>query len=218
MNLICFPHYTCGGLMCDIFQNKFSKISSNGGIGSSYHCIGNIGDSDSVFDNYDTTNFLSKIKKFELDDNDWAGTHCWPGILPDLSLFNKLLIITTTTNRSKIYRWIRSCYHYYTKSSPWQSLTGIDRIDKERETAKNYLKPFLPVVGSNVTNIEFAEIVDQTPQFLNLVNKYDIDRHMARWKSNNSFLYNQDIWNCNAVKRFYEAESETNLNQHYIYA
>ena len=80
-----------------------------------------------------------------------------------------ILIITTTTSRSKIYRWTRANYHYYEKSVPWQSTHGMDRIDKERETAKNYLKPFLPVFGANTVNIEFSEIVEQTPQFLNLV-------------------------------------------------
>ena len=218
MNLICFPHYTCGGLLCDIFQRTFSEIGKNGGIQSVNHGIGKIDDSDTIFDNYDIANFTSKIDQVDLNNNIWIGTHCWPGILDSIMKFNKILLITTTTNRSKIYRWLRVYHHYYEKSDPWKSVTGIDRVDKERETAKNYLKSFLPVHGENCINIEFSEIVDQTPQFLNLVNAYDIGRHMARWKSNNSFLYNQDIWNCNAVKRFHEAENETNLNQNYIYA
>ena len=217
MNLICFPHYTCGGLLCDIFQNTRSDVNKNGGIQSINHEIGKIGDSDTIFDNYNTTNFLSKINQLNTDSDVWVGTHCWPGILDSISKFKQILLITTTTNRSKIYRWLRAYYHYYEKSNPWQSVAGIDRIDKERETAKNYLKPFLPVAGTNFINIEFAEIVDNTPQFLNLVNGYDISFHMNRWKITNSFLYDQHIWNSVAVKRFYEAEVETKLNQNYVY-
>lgn len=217
MNLICFPHYTCGGLLCDIFQGTFSKVAPNGGIASLNHAIGKIGDADEVFDNYDAAKFLSQLNNAGLAHTDWAGTHCWPGILSDTSNLNQVLVVTTTTFRSKIYRWVRAYHHYYLKSLPWLAVSGMDRIDKERETAKNYLKPFLPVTGPNVINIEFAEIVEQTQEFKNLVKEFDIGPHLARWQSLNSFLYANDIWNSDAVTRYYEAELEVNLNRYYIY-
>lgn len=217
MNLICFPHYTCGGLLTDIFEQTFSEVAPNGGINSINHSFGKIGDSDTVFNKYDPAEFWSAITKIEdIADNTWISTHCWPGIL-DTSRLNQVLVITTTTYRSKLYRWMRAYYHYYEKSNPWLEVSGQARIDKERETAKNYLIPFLPVNDKNIINIEFAEIVENNPEFLKLTKGLEIDKHMDRWKSLNYFLYDTNIWNSTAFCRFYEAEVETQLSKFYIY-
>ena len=216
MNLICFPHYTCGGLLCDIFQQTFSPVSPNGGIGSFLHSIGKIGDSDSVFDQFDAEIFNSTIQTLNYDQNTWIGTHCWPGKI-DLSKFERVLLITTTTFRSKLYRWIRAYYHYYSSSEPWMEKVGLDRIDKERETAKNYLKPFLPVHADNIINLEFSEVVDVSQEFKKLVETVDYRPHISRWQELNNFLYDSDIWNSTPVKRFYEAESEIQLKKFYQY-
>jgi hypothetical protein len=217
VNLICFPHYTCGGLLTDIFEQQFSKVWTNGGIVSSNHGIGKIGDSETIFDKYDPAEFWAAVAKVEnISDNAWISTHCWPGIL-DTSEFNQVLIITTTTYRSKLYRWMRAYHHYYEKSDPWLKVLGQERIDKEKETAKNYLIPFLPVSGKNIINIEFAEIVENNPEFLKLTQGLEINKHMDRWKSLNYFLYDTDIWNSTAFRRLYEAELETQLSKFYIY-
>jgi hypothetical protein len=215
MNLICFPHYTCGGLLCDIFQQTFSPVSSHGGIESFSHNIGKIGDSESVFDQFDTDLFNSTIQNLK-DQNVWIGTHCWPGKI-DLSDFDRVVLITTTTFRSKLYRWIRAYHHYYISSGPWIAKIDQDRIDKERETAKNYLKPFLPVHADNVVNLEFSEVVEVSQEFKRLVESVDYQLHMNRWKELNDFLYDADIWNSPPVKRFYEAEFEIELKKFYQY-
>jgi len=215
-NIICFPHYTAGGLLCDILSSTYSEIGTHGGINSVQHALGKIGDADTIFDNYDPAELLSILAKTKVAKDCWIGTHCWPGPL-DISQFNQIIAITTTTHRSKLYRWIRAYYHYYKKSEPWLSVSGLERIDKERETAKNYIKPFLPTVGPNVINIEFAEIVDEALQFNNLVAKYSTSAHMTRWKEVNSFLYDSNLWNSVPAKRFYEAELEINSDQRYIY-
>jgi hypothetical protein len=215
-NIICFPHYTAGGLLCDILSNTYSNLGDNGGINSIQHSLGKIGDADTVFDNYDPVDFLSKLSKLKVDKNSWVGTHCWPGLL-DVAQFDRVIIITTATCRSKLYRWIRAYHHYYLKSLPWLEVFDMDRIDKERETAKNYLKSFLPVNGPNVINIEFAEIVDESQQFNNLIAGHDISASLSRWKKINNFLYDDKIWQSPAVKRYYEAELEVNLNQYYVY-
>lgn len=218
MNLICFPHYTCGGLLNDIFEQTFSNVAANGGISSISHSLGKIGDSDTVFDSYDAEYFLHELEQLQqrVNENTWAGTHCWPGLV-DLSELNQVLVVTTTTYRSKLYRWIRAYYHYYLKSEPWLAVSGQERIDKERETAKNYIKPFLPVVGKNITNIEFSEIVETTPEFLKLTQGLEINKHMDRWKALNYFLYDNNIWNSIAFQRFHEAEYETQLSKFYVY-
>lgn len=218
MNLICFPHYTCGGLLCDILNGSFSSIGSNGGIMSINHSLGKIGDSDTILTDYDAEFFMERLKKLNVKDSQWIGTHCWPDKL-NLKMFNQVILVTTTTFRSKLYRWTRAYYHYYFQSVPWVELTGQARIDKEKETAKNYLVPFIPVhqLNIDIVNIEFAEIVEQTVEFKNLIHGKDIDLHMDRWRNINNFLYNPNIWSSDPFKRFYEAELETQLSKYYVY-
>ena len=217
INLICFPHYTAGGLLCDIMSDTYSPIdSNNGGIKSIQHSIGKIGDTDTVLTDFNLLEFMATLTKKNLPNESWVGTHCWPGELP-VDQFNKVILITTATSRSKIYRWIRCHYHYF--STEWKSLelTGMEKIDKLRETAKNYLIPFNPVFADNVTNIEFADIVDNTSEFRSLVGDKNADKHIQRWQKINEFLYDPGLWNTELVKSFYEAEHETALNRHYLY-
>ena len=216
MNLICFPHYTCGGLLADILNNTWSDIAPNGGIASINHSIGKIGDSNDIFDVYDTNLLYKKIESLNVKDSVWIGTHCHPEIL-DFSKFNQIIVVSTSTFKSKIYRWVRAYYHYYHKSTHWANLSRLDKIDKDRETAKNYIKPFLPVESDNIVNIEFAEIVENTLMFKKLIGNLETKPHLDRWQSVNSFLYTTDLWQSIPVLRFYEAELEINLKTSYLY-
>lgn len=214
MNLVCFPHYTCGGLLVDILSDTFSAVNPNtNGIKSARHNLGKIGDSATVLTEFDTTRFINKLINLKLQDNEYVGTHCWPGNM-DLSPFNHVICVTTMTYRSRIYRWARAFNHYYLASEPWQ-LSGMELVDKQRETAKNYLIPFRPVTGA--TNIEFSEIVDNTLSFQQLVKEHDFQNSVTRWREINKFLYSVDFWQSTPVQRYYEAEFETTLDQSYIY-
>lgn len=216
INLICFPHYTCGGILTDIFYNTFSEVGDHGGINSIKHAVGKIGDSNTVFDTYNADELMQNIKSYDDGTNVYVGTHCWPGIL-DTTKFNCVYNVTTATHTSKLYRWARAYYHYYSKTVEWTSLSGQERIDKERETAKNYLDPFLPVHSENCVNIEFSEFVNQTAGFKHNAPKWDYSLGIKRWQHINSFLYNNDFWSSTPVKRYYEAEFEINLQKYYIY-
>lgn len=213
MNLICFPHYTCGGLLVDIFSDTFSPINPNNGVGSVGHSLGKIGDSDTVLTEFDTTRFITKLINLKLSDDEWVGTHCWPGNM-NLDIFNQVICVTTMTYRSRIYRWARAFYHYYLASEPWQ-LFGMNLVDKQRETAKNYVIPFVPVAGA--INIEFSEIVENNMQFQHLVTGHATTVSLHRWKEINKFLYAEDFWQSVPVQRYYEAELETALRQSYVY-
>ena len=219
MNLICFPHYTCGGLLCDIMQQTFSSVGAEGAIKSWNHRVGKIGDSASIFEEYSEDKFMSVLEEVGFDKDEWVGTHCWPGRLSEANTLkiNQIILISTNTSRSKIYRWIRAYHHYFKNSNEWKDLSGINLIDKARETAKNYIVPFRELSRSNVINIEFSEIVESSPQFLNLVKDFKIDSHLDRWRSVNNFLYETDLWNSIPVKRFYEAEVEHVTGKSYIY-
>jgi hypothetical protein len=214
MNLVCFPHYTCGGLLVDILSDTFSPVHPvNNGINSVAHSVGKIGDSATVLTDFDATQFINKLNNLKLSNDEWVGTHCWPGNM-DLDIFNQVICVTTMTYRSRIYRWARAFYHYYFNSTPWQ-LSGINLVDKQRETAKNYVVPFSPVPG--VINIEFSEIVENNMQFQHLVNRHNADASLDRWKEINKFLYADDFWQSVPVQRYYEAELELSLARPYVY-
>jgi len=212
MKIVSFPHYTCGGLLCDILNDTWSPIQPNGGIGSIHHSLGKIGDSSTIMTKFDTKLLFDKIKN--LDTKCWIGTHCWLGNVPfdDVQVLN----VTTTTYRSKLYRWIRAWHHYYVTSDPWQNLDNMELIDKQRETAKNYILPFEPIHKKNFTNIEFADVVEGRAFVLKLVDR-PIKKHLTRWREINGFLFAKDLWSSEPCQRFYEAEYEINLNQRYVY-
>ena len=214
INLICFPHYTAGGLLCDILNDTFSSVGPHGGINSIAHKLGKIGDMDTVLVNYDVSELLKQVE--QIPDNVWVGTHCWPARLPH-EKFNKIINVTTTTHRSKCYRWSRSYYHYFVPEWKSLNLTGMELIDKCRETAKNYLVPFEPVFAENVINIEFADIVENTQEFQRLIPKNSIKKHLERWQQLNDFLYDKQLWNHDLVKFLFQAEAEIQLNRYYIY-
>lgn len=222
MKIISFPHYTCGGLLCDIMNNTFSSIGSNGGIDSIQHSIFKIGDSDSVYTQFDKKKFLEKISLYTslTHHSQYYGTHCWLGDM-DFNDINvdelQVINVTTVTYKSRLYRWTRAWYHYYIKSAPWQNLSGLQEIDKQRSTAKNYLLAALPIHKKGFINVEFADIVENKPSFLSLV-RQPIDHHMERWKKINDFLYMEDLWTAAPSQRFYEAEYEELMNQYYVYS
>jgi hypothetical protein len=200
-------------------QQTFSPLGDNGGIKSWNHSIGKIGDSESIFDDYNENKFMSVLDKVGFDNDNWVSTHCWPGRLSESNTIkiNQIILVSTDTSRSKLYRWIRAYHHYFKNSDAWKDLSGINLIDKARETAKNYIVPFRGLFRPNVTNIEFSEIVESSPQFLNLVKDFKIDSHLTRWRSVNNFLYETDLWNSIPVKRFHEAEVEYTTGKSYIY-
>ena len=212
MKLICFPHYTCGGLLCDILNDTFSPIAPNGGISSPEHSFGNIGDVDTVNKDFSISKLISKLES--ADTNNWVGTHCWPGAL-SLDKFDCIICVTTSTWPSKLYRWLRVYHHYF--APQWNCLVGMELVDKIRETAKNYHVAFDPVIASNIINLEFAEVVENTIEFQNVVKGHDITQHLDRWRSINNFLYEDSLWQNHLVKAFYQAELELNLHQYYRY-
>ena len=178
--------------------------------------MGKIGDANTVLTEYDPQQFMDRVATMTFPGNSWIGTHCWPGRLP-LDQFDKVIMITTTTFKSKIYRWARAYYHYF--SPQWQELAGMDLVDKARETAKNYLIPFEPIfLKSNVLNVEFADVVETTQEFYHAVDQRNCSMHMDRWKEVNNFLYTDKFWNSEIVQYFYQAEFETNLGRYYRYS
>lgn len=214
INLVCFPHYTAGGLVCDILSETFSPIGSNGGINSINHSLGKIGDTDTILTDFDQQAFDQLTQ--ELVPGTWVGTHCWAGLL-DIEKYGHIINITTATHRSRVYRWLRAYTHYFSKTWDLDSMQPMEQTDKLRETAKNYLKSFDPVIAPNVVNIEFADIVENTSEFLVAMGNKSTEAHVERWQKINSFLYADNLWNDPLVLAYYQAEMEQAHNRYYIY-
>lgn len=213
-NLVCYPHYTCGGLLCDIFNNTWSQVGSRGNILNREHSLGKIGDSNTVFTDFDQQTLIDKIDQLCLPNDTWIGTHCWP----DKNLcnrFNKVIVVTTATSRSQIYRWARAYHHFF--EPKWTDLSGIEKNDKIRETAKNYILPFDPVLHPNVVNLEFTNVVENTAEFRSVAESCNLQSHINRWQQVNTFLYDRDFWNSTAAKSFFQAEYELKLKKYYQY-
>lgn len=213
IKIISFPHYTCGGLLCDILNDTWSPIDPNGGIGSVHHRMGKIGDSDAVCEDFDLAQLRNLLQTLHTDS--WIGTHCWLGAV-ETDLYDRVINITTVTYRSRLYRWIRAYHHYFLGSDPWRGLEGMQRIDKQRETAKNYLEPFAPIYNAKTINLEFADVVDSAASFISIMPDH-AQRHIERWRQINHFLYAKDLWRCEAADRLHEAEHEMGLAQRYVY-
>lgn len=212
-NLICFPHYTCGGLLSDILNNKFSMVNHKGAIVNLNNNQGKIGDTITIQDQPDVEKIMAAIEPI-MQTNAWIETHAWPGALP-LERIDKIISITTSTARSKMYRWSRAYHHYF--KVQWAESKDIDLIDKARETAKNYLVPFAPVSAPNLINVEFADFVECTAEAMQIIGQYNYNPNIARWKEINNFLYVPDFWNAFESKIFYQAEHEHSLQRYYIY-
>ena len=216
LKLVCFPHYTCGGLLCSILNktapdNSATFNAANGGLVTSEHQIGKIGDSDTVYTTCSADKLLQQVKSIE---DKWISTHCWPNAeIVDIS--SQIINVTTVTSRSKVYRWLRSYHHYFKDSQPWQGLSSVELLDKSRETAKNYLVPFDVVHHPKVTNIEFADIVENNASFSDMAKLYP--EVYYQWKDINSFLYDDNIWNYPATQSFYQAEFEVLHDNYYRY-
>lgn len=211
--LICFPHYTCGGLLSDILNNMFSPIGPWGAITNLKYNMGKIGDTATIHQAADVESIMASVQDI-LDQDVWIETHAWPGILP-LEKFEKVISVTTATARSKIYRWSRAYHHYFRPQ--WTELQGMELIDKARETAKNYLVPFRPVTAPNVVNVEFADFVDCTAEAMKIIGEHNYEPNIQRWQKINDFLYVPDFWNTFESQMFYQAEHEHNLQRYYIY-
>lgn len=217
-NLISFPHYTCGGLLCDILNNTWSEIGDNGGVQSINHSIGKIGDTNSVFAEVaqqDIDLIITNAKNTNISDNAWIGTHCWLGKV-NFDRFGTVINITTETTMSKLYRWLRAYHHYFAPALQGLVMSELEEIDKMRENAKQYLIPFEKIEGKNVINLEFSDVVENTVKFKHTIQSSTVE-HLKRWQQVNSFLYKQEFWTSFAAKRFFEAEYETVLKADYMY-
>lgn len=208
MNLVCFSNNTAGGLLCDLLNGN--KIEMQGyKTTNQEHSKFKVLDTPSVQRTLNVVSWNFRIEQHK-NSNSWFGTHCHPSAIPDLSVFNRVIAITTETRESKLYRWLRYYHGWFKSYEPnWQETDELESIDKVRELAKDVFEAFESHPGCE--NLEFSDIVNG-----NYVrdNALDVDQFLI-WKQANPWLYTDDeTW---AVKRFNEAEWELTNNLPYRY-
>jgi len=200
MKLVCFSNNTAGGLLCDLLNNKYN-LTEGYKTGGKEHSILKISDTAGIELNIDIPKWESQVALY-INNPIWAGTHQHPSVIPDLSKFEKVIAVTTTSRASKLYRWLRYYYGWYKSSHPdFIEDNSIESIDKIRELAKNIFVPFVP--HKLCTNIEFSDIVNGS--FVK-DNNLNID-YFNQWQRNNPWLYNFNSYHW-AINRFDEAEFE----------
>jgi hypothetical protein len=208
MNLVCFPNNTGGALVCDLLNHKRSEFCGYK-IQSTEHNAFKVNDTPTVQFTLNINEWNNRISKFRNTDQ-WLGTHAHPTAIPDITIFQNVMAITTGTRSSKLYRWLRYYHGWFLSVMPdWEENNKLETIDKVRELAKNVFVEFTPY--NNCTNIEFDKIVNG-----DFINEYKLDQdYFEEWKQLNPWLYSSEItW---AERRFNEAEWELQNNQPYKY-
>ena len=221
MNLVCYPHYTGGGVVCNIL-NKTPETRSKVGttVNNMEHGLF-IGDNWSIYDEYPVTEFDKKYQKVLRRgfDATWLstrflGTHCHP-VLLDTSKFSNTISITTESTQSKLYRWLRA-YNLFFKPQ-WLEYSGMERVDLLRETAKSYIAPFYRCKHKDIHHLEFCDIAHNSTKFINLCHTLVDNPEIARldkWIELNKFMFER---NTAEYDSFMQADYELSTEQHYDY-
>jgi hypothetical protein len=208
MNLVCFSSNTGGGLICDLLNNNPICMSGYKTTNQEHSGL-KILDTPTVQRTLHLNAWNYRVEQFKNTDK-WFGTHYHPSIIPDLSLFDTVIAITTETRDSKLYRWLRYYHGWFKSHNPeWQESDSLDAIDRVRELSKDVFETFESHPGC--VNIEFADIVNGS-----YIDSANLDRsQFSLWQQANPWLYtSEETW---AVKRFCEAEWELEHKQPYRY-
>jgi len=201
MKLVCFSNNTGGGLICDLLNHKHTWSDSYK-ISNIEHNVFKQTDTPTISTKISDLDMWNKVSKKYKNSNQWYGTHVHPSAIPNLNDFEEVLIITTTSRNSKLYRWLRYYYGWFYSVEPnWIEDDNLEHTDKIREMAKNVFVEFSG--WKDYPCVEFSDIV--SGKFVNERN-LNVER-FNDWKSKNQFLFNSSI-NKWGTLRFNEAEYE----------
>lgn len=209
MNIITVGSYCAGGIVADLLNGVRSPFETSV-IKSRWNHILKAKADDAlipvhlVLPEY-TAEWIEKTER--LVQKEWTkglyfGTHQPPHIIPNLDSFEHVINITTNTNKSRFYRFLR---HYYVeingqkimKPEAMSDIEGMIYICKFDPSWSDYDAP-------NVTNIEFEDIAEG--RFCDSIN--GDQEHMAIWKRKNSYLFQEQDPN---LIKFWEEMKKTDM-------
>lgn len=225
MNLICFPPYGGGGLVCDLLNGTQSPHGSDGTV------VNPMADQLKIpiprsFKSFRPDNKFSyqyffeqkyEYTRFRVKPNTWVGTHCFPDEV-DTSNFSKVIVISTENLLSKIYRFMRVYFMYdlWAKKYNLQEdkTSNLDYKLKSLDL-KLYNFNYHQIIQPNTIQLEIEDIVHCSDYFKKLVtdncsnfNEAQFMGQFQIWKSKNVFLYDQSFVNkfIDRYKLFKETE------------
>ena len=200
MNIITVGSYCAGALISDLLNGVRSPFETSV-IKSRWNHILKASDDGSFLHLVLPEHTQEWIKKTEvLVKKDWTqgkyfATHQPPHLIPNLDIFDRVINVTTQTDKSRFYRFLR---HYYVEINGQKILqdTHKDEVRFMINICK-YDPTWVDSNAPNVTNIEFEDVVEGR-----FCDSIDGDQtHMASWKKRNAFiLQEQDpdvvkLWN-----------------------
>jgi hypothetical protein len=189
MNLVCFPNFTAGGLLCDLY-NKTQTLIQHGTVRNKEHSVLKISNFDNpnkfVWD--DVVYVLWEKRCKQLSANivgKYYGTHLPAQGIRNKSDFTHIINITTNSHNSKFYRWLR---YYYLEIDNRFWLDTESKINSKKVQMDNY-KNFVLQTSSyddiDCENVEFSDIVNGS-----YIQKKLLDEsYFQDWKKQNNFLF-----------------------------
>lgn len=209
MKLVCFCNNTAGGLVCDLLNQKKTRLYKYKTT-SAEHRLFKVGDNPTVQFSVDRERW-NQIVEQNRDCEEWVGTHCHPSGIPDLGVFEQILVITTTTRESMLYRWLRYYNGWFKNEYPtWIECNDLGAIDKIRELAKNVFVEYPAYPGYEC--VEFSDIV--TGEFIR-DNGLCMDT-FNQWRTMNPWLNDTASYQW-GIDRFNEAEWELTNHRPFKY-
>lgn len=181
MNLVCVAPWCGGTLITDLLNNEESPFEVSI-LKSRYN---NILKLDGISDPEFYTKWDKMLKKIANPMNDkYFSTHLNVSMVPDISVFDKVIQITTVSTKSQWYRFLRL---YYLSVNLQKSLQKdlIEDVIGIAMICKNM--PWNPFDAVNVENIELEDIIEG--KFVDQIkgNK----KHFDKWITRNNFLFDE---------------------------
>lgn len=211
MKIVCVGFYCAGGLICDLLNGEASPFETSV-IQNRFNNI--------LKKTPDNTQHLHLVLPTHLEEwkkltssmvvKEWTkgkafGHHQPIFLIPNLDIFEEVYNITTTTMKSRWYRFLR---HY------WIEINGQKMM---KESAMNNIKNSINIIKYdeswetveelNVVNIEFEDVV--SGKWCEEIGG-NMD-HMATWRRKNKFIlddYEQDP----ALIKLWETQEQYNMD------
>lgn len=195
MNLVSVPFYAAGNFVCDILNNTHNLPDIKGGLANSNHVhVRGYELHQEGNDTYVKFASLGKYLRYRRSDNIFIASHDYP-IAEDCNLFDRIIVINLTTEKSILYRFARIYHQHYFGKTKFLRKYQIPPID--------YMKPLSPkFYGKNVTNFEFEDLVEWKDDFLKFIDEFkdviDINNlpiRKQKWQKLNHYLYQPNFLN-----------------------
>ena len=187
MKIVCVGSYCAGALICDLLNGEASPFETSV-IQNRFNHTLKVGPDDKFLHLVLPTH-LAEWEKLttRLVGAEWTegkafGHHQPIFLIPNLDIFEEVYNITTTTMKSRWYRFLR---HYWIEINGQKMMQeySMDNIKGMINIIKHD-PSWLPVEGPNITNIEFEDVVsgkwcEETGGDM---------KHMATWRRKNKFI------------------------------